>query len=114
MTNKEMRNESGNITSTNKLTCLLYMLMRDEITFGALEEFVNEIEDWHEEFVFSNGWIVNYAKNLTKRLNNDNDIKKASAIETISELKSVLSDEELIEMLQLHSKFLIIKKDFKE
>ncbi len=68
----ELREKSGSISSTDMLVSFLYELMRDgHVAPGVLEKII--IEDEYAsrdkpEKLFSNGWLAEYAKNLSKRL----------------------------------------------
>lgn len=70
MTDEEMRKISGEINSSKKLTCFLYLLMRDKVPCGKVEAVMEEVE-MHPgmETKFTNGWLAKYAENLTERLN---------------------------------------------
>lgn len=46
--------------------------MRDEVTCGAVEKFVSDIEKTSvglEEVIYTNGWLAKYAQDVAKRLN---------------------------------------------
>lgn len=64
--NKNLKEESGNIISEDKLVSFLYELMRDKITPGVVEELVNNSQQTPVEF--TNGYLANYAKHLAERL----------------------------------------------
>jgi hypothetical protein len=62
-----LRAKSGNIKSKDKLVCFLYILMRDYIPCGKVEEIMYEqISD--EESVFTNGYLAKYAQDIAERL----------------------------------------------
>lgn len=66
---ERLRKKSGEINSKNNLACFLYLLMRDEIVPGKVEELVLKIEDNNGEMVeYTNGWLAKYAINLAKRV----------------------------------------------
>lgn len=68
-----MRKRSGNINYKDKLTAFLYVLMRDSITPGRIEEImINHIDE--EEQQYTNGWLAKYANDIAKRLNNNERI----------------------------------------
>lgn len=61
-----MRNRSGNVNATSRLTSFLYDLMRDHLTPGVVEELVRDAVD--PEVSYTNGWLAQYAFDLAKRL----------------------------------------------
>lgn len=69
MTIEEMRAASGNIVSEDKLTLFMYILLRDHFSVGLLEKIVSDIESSEAKvFSFTNGWVAQYAINLSKRI----------------------------------------------
>lgn len=70
MTNDESRRLSGSVDVEGGLTCLLYLLMRDRITPGVMEQIVMDIEKATEggPIQYTNGWLVRYAEHLTERI----------------------------------------------
>ena len=64
----ELREKSGRVSSNSKIVALLYRLMRDKIPTGELERLVIDIENCDDEFIFTNGWLAEYAKCLEERL----------------------------------------------
>lgn len=70
MTNEEMRSASGEVRSSDPVVALLYTLLRDQIQPGLLEEIVMNMEACENktEYLFSNGWLANYAKCIRSRL----------------------------------------------
>lgn len=65
---RPIRGRSGRVNSTDKVVCLLYLLLRDTMPAGQLESIVASLEKDHE-FLFSNGWLAEYAIDLRERLN---------------------------------------------
>ena len=65
--NIEQRQRSGSFNSSDKLTCLLYLLMRDHLPAGIVEELVRSVED-EKVNQFTNGWLALYAQDLKNRL----------------------------------------------
>lgn len=64
---KRIRKKSGNIDYNNKLIAFLYILMRDDITPGRIENImINHIFDAKSEY--SNGWLAKYAEDIAERL----------------------------------------------
>jgi hypothetical protein len=66
---EDLREASGAMGSENRLVCLLYLLMRDYVTPGEMEEMVRETEK-HKSYNFSNGWLAKYAIHLQGRVEN--------------------------------------------
>lgn len=64
---RKMRIKSGKINSHSKLICFLYLLMRDMITPGKVENLILDM-DKAESYQFTNGWLAKYAENIAKRL----------------------------------------------
>ena len=67
---KLMVKESGNVKSEDPLVCFLYLLMRNELACGKVENIMVDLEktDNATQFEFCNGWLAEYAKNIAKRL----------------------------------------------
>lgn len=65
--NIEQRQRSGSFNSSDKLTCLIYLLMRDHLPAGIVEELVRSVEDGKVN-QFTNGWLALYAQDLKNRL----------------------------------------------
>lgn len=69
MTNEEMRKVSGKVNSSNRVTCFLYLLMRDKLPCGTVEAIMEQVEmNPYMETNFTNGWLAEYAISLTSRL----------------------------------------------
>lgn len=66
--NLMMRRRSGSVRFSDDLTSFLYVLMRDQLSPGVVEELVREAENEQPHREFSNGWLANYAHDLAKRL----------------------------------------------
>lgn len=65
--NKELRERSGEVNSSDHLVSFLYELMRDKVPPGEIEALVrNSISEDITEY--TNGHLANYAKDLTYRL----------------------------------------------
>jgi len=78
---KKMSEDSGNVTSLDPLVYFVYHLLINDMTPGAMEGVVREIEEVFEEMaskviesdetqnvVFTNGFVASYAKNIVFRL----------------------------------------------
>jgi hypothetical protein len=71
MTNEEMRDKSGSVNSASRLTAFLYLLMRDHLPVGKVEEIVMGAESCEMPCVYTNGWLASYAQFLNERLKDD-------------------------------------------
>lgn len=58
---------SGCVTSSDPLVSFLYLLMRDHVTPGYLEELVRSSKP-DEESQYTNGWLATYAIDMARRL----------------------------------------------
>lgn len=66
---RDMRERSGVIDSTDPLVSFLYILMRDHLATGIIEEIMlNHVEHGQSESHFTNGWLANYCKDIAARL----------------------------------------------
>lgn len=70
---RDLRARSGNIKSKDKLVGFLYILMRDYLPTGKIEEIMQGhvypdgmLADF--ESIYTNGWLAQYAKDLANRL----------------------------------------------
>jgi len=66
--NKRLRKASGEVDYKDRLTCFLYLLMRDDLPAGKVEQIVREAASSKGKCMFSNGWLAQYAHNLSKEL----------------------------------------------
>ena len=64
--NDRLRAATGKVTSTDPMVAFLYELMRDHLPLGKVEELVRNSPKM--EYVFTNGFLANYAKDLAERL----------------------------------------------
>jgi hypothetical protein len=63
------RLRSGNFNSSDPLTCMFYLLLRDHMSAGDLENIVKEatkILDGTRQF--TNGWLGQYAQDMAIRI----------------------------------------------
>ena len=68
MTNEELREVTGNVKG-NAMEAFFYILMRDHLPVGVVEKLVRDEEESNgKEILFTNGYLANYSKLLTKRL----------------------------------------------
>lgn len=69
---KELRERSGSVDSNDPLVSFLYILMRDHLPLGKVEEIVmNHAQYGQEDSYFTNGWLANYCKDIAERLRKD-------------------------------------------
>lgn len=66
-----LRERTGRVTSSDPLVSFLYLLMRDRMTVGDVEQLVLEISADTPPAVFTNGHLARYAKDLAARLRKD-------------------------------------------
>lgn len=71
--NKRVRLASGEINDERRLVAFLYVLMRDHLTPGHVEEIMrSHIEVGNrplgEPVMYTNGWLASYAQDLADRL----------------------------------------------
>ena len=64
---KGIISRSGSIKSKDKFVCFLYILMRDYLPSGDVEEIIQK-QISEKESTFCNGWLAEYAKDVAKRL----------------------------------------------
>lgn len=75
MTNEEMRKESGDLASNDQLLSFLYLLMRDELPVGKVEQLVMEVENLDGyNLKYCNGWLAKYAQNLSQRIKKGSEL----------------------------------------
>lgn len=70
-----LRQRTGMIKTEDKLVSFLYDLMRDHLPCGVVEDLVlNQVTTADDsEFLFTNGFLANYAKDLAQRLRGTQD-----------------------------------------
>lgn len=62
-------------STEEKLVSFLYILMRDYIKFGSIEDIMKNHVVWNnDECVYSNKFIEQYARSLIHRLEQSTDI----------------------------------------
>lgn len=64
---KSLRERSGKIDSTDPLVSFLYILMRDHILVGEVEEIMLHHVDYGNS-QFTNGWLAQYCIDVANRL----------------------------------------------
>ena len=65
--NKRLREASGSVNSKSKVVSFMYLLGRDHLPLGTIEEIMMQCKT-DEITEFSNGWLADYAKDIAKRL----------------------------------------------
>lgn len=65
--NAEMRKRTGSIDG-DKLDAFLYVLARDHLPVGVLEEIITDMTPGIVDFQFTNGYLARYAQDLKARL----------------------------------------------
>lgn len=68
---ERMRFMSGSVASDLVLVEFLYILMRDKLTPGSVEEIMQSLihrETKGDPIVFTNGWLADHAKDIAVRL----------------------------------------------
>ena len=68
----QIKERSGNVADSQKIVALLYILMRDDICCGRIEELTKELESCEPPIHFSNGWLAKYAQDVFNRLDSKN------------------------------------------
>jgi hypothetical protein len=66
----KLRERSGSVDSKDPLVGFLYILMRDHLPVGMVEGIMRDHVNVETDDVdnYSNGWLAEYAKDLSKRL----------------------------------------------
>lgn len=64
--NKNLRELSGTVSCKSKFIHFLYLLLRDKLPAGEVEELVRQTSG--DNITYTNGWLVEYAANLNSRL----------------------------------------------
>ncbi len=64
-----LRERTGNVSSSSKLVAFIYQLLGDYISPSDIERCVldNTGPD-SDKFIFTNGYLANYAKDIVERL----------------------------------------------
>jgi len=60
-------NESGNVVIKSRLVSFIYVLLRDYITPGKIEDIISNNTS-NKRVKYSNGWLAKYAENISNRL----------------------------------------------
>lgn len=69
--NLELAEVSGPVSDPTPLTSFLYVLMKDHLPVGVVDQIVNSNEDAGFEYkpFFINGYLAKHAQYLAERLN---------------------------------------------
>lgn len=65
---EQLREKSGNVTSDSKLTRFIYLLTRDHLPMGTVSEILNQCIKDDKISQFTNGWLAEYAKDVSEKL----------------------------------------------
>ena len=93
--NKKMEDDSGNMSTKDPMVALLYLLGRDTLSMGVLEQAVSQVESVFQkeadmDFKFTNGWLASYCVNAVERLNTPFQGEKKDKKEVIIEVPTDL------------------------
>lgn len=66
--NTRMRLASGRVTSSDPLVLMLYLLGRDSVPIGRVEEVITHLRESEPEIVYTNGWLARWAEDAADRL----------------------------------------------
>lgn len=69
--NEAMRARTGEVTDHRRLVAFLYLVVRDHVVPGAVEELLNDIAGVSGPFEFTNGHLARYAQDIAARLVDD-------------------------------------------
>lgn len=86
----ELREFSGERSSTDTLVTFLYMLMRDEVTCGIVASLMKDVCFAHEEYAevrYTNGHLADYAKYVAEHLRKKHRHGQGFKTTTKSEVK---------------------------
>ncbi len=76
--NRRLREASGDVHISSRLTSFLYELMRDHLPVGTVEKIVRNSQD--PDVGYCNGWLGKYAEDLSTRLK---DIPTLEAVKEV-------------------------------
>lgn len=75
---EKTREASGHVSYEDPIVEFLYLLMRDHLSTGVVEDLVLETEESHGPTLYTNGWLAKYAMYLVKRLRSEKENKEVS------------------------------------
>lgn len=66
----QMRERSGHVTTQDPLVAFLYLLARNGLPIGTVEDLMGQVEEaqTHDGAVFTNGWLATWAQDAAARL----------------------------------------------
>jgi hypothetical protein len=86
--NLKMRERSGTVKSRSNLVAFFYELLRDHAPSSV--ETIARNSDHDTEWIFTNGWVACYAKDLVKRL-----LFLPKELETLDYILKVVNEAQL-------------------
>ena len=67
--NERMRLVSGEVADRRKLVAFLYLLIRDHVLIGTIEELLDVVASAErKEWAYTNGWLARWAQDAADRL----------------------------------------------
>lgn len=69
---KVLRERSGSVDSSDTLTLFLYLLMRDHVHTGLVEQVMQDALIAEDGIQYTNGYLANYAAYLADQLLSNN------------------------------------------
>lgn len=95
--NAAMRARSGHVRDDRPLVSFLYLLLRDHVVAGAIEEMMLELDAQPDATVveYTNGWLAEYAQDIADRLGHGptGTLPAGAAVPPRTEDHTVASDE---------------------
>ena len=70
MDNSTMRKLSGCVDDKRRLVLFIYLLGRDHLPLGTIEEILDTCDKQYSFGTYTNGFLANYAKVAAERLEN--------------------------------------------
>lgn len=92
-----MREESGSVDSADPLVCFLYVLGRDALPLGTVEELVRRMT-FGGVWQFTNGWLAEWAKDLAERLSPERERARDVAFGIERTFREKAEDDETVEI----------------
>jgi len=93
----ELREKSGNVSTTDPLSVFLYLLAKDYLTINQLETLLVQVQETMPgTVVFNNGWLGNYVVEIKNKIEAMRDEQSLNKISKKNEEQMDLDDAELI------------------
>lgn len=73
--NESVRERSGAVESSDPRVAFLYLLMRDHLPAGIVDNLIKDINKGTTK-IFTNGWLAKYAIDLVERIDNVQNTKE--------------------------------------